>query len=89
MNVEHKLCKELVGKFVKNPRWPREIKIAKTLLSQCPDIEAWFGLNLSGLPSLAYFLTEEGSMFIPTSQKNPYLLDLSKLENKKIDKTQE
>lgn len=85
MNIEHKVCKELVIKFVKNPVWSREIKIAKKLLLLSPDINSWLSLNISNLPSLAYFLTENGKLFVPTSQDNPYLLDMSKLENKKVD----
>lgn len=79
MNIEHWACKELVGKFVKEPNWPKEIKIAKKLLfNYSPDLDAWLALNMSyKLTSLAFFLTENGKSFIPQSQNNPYLFDLT------------
>lgn len=82
MNIEHKACQKLVDKFVRNPVWPREMKLAKRLLAQSPDIDAWMALDISLVPSLAYFLSEVGQVYIPQSQQNPYLLDLDKLQPK-------
>ncbi len=73
----------LVSQFISNPNWPREIKIAKKLLYLCPDIDAWKGLFLDRpISSLSFFLTDGGEIFIPHSKKNPYLLDLDKLQPK-------
>lgn len=87
MNIEHEICKKLVTKFIEQPNFPREIKIAKKLLFLSPDVDSWMELNLPyKIPSLAFFLTETGSVFVPSSQKNPYLLDLDKFapKSKKI-----
>ena len=88
MNIEHKCCIALVEKFCANPNWPRELKIAKKLLAMCPDLDSWGGLNLQHKPnSLAFFLTPEGEILIPTSQNNPLMLDLEKLRAKRGRKT--
>lgn len=66
MNTEHECCKKLVVKFVEQPNFPREIKIAKKLLLLSPDVDTWMELNLPyKIPSLAFFLTEDGKVFIP------------------------
>lgn len=86
MNIEHEVCKKLVTKFIERPNFPREIKIAKKLLLLSPDVDSWMELNLPyKIPSLAFFLTEDGKVFVPSSGRNPYLLDLDKLvpKNKK------
>lgn len=86
MNIEHEVCKKLVTKFIERPNFPREIKIAKKLLLLSPDVDSWMELNLPyKIPSLAFFLTDDGKVFIPSSGRNPYLLDLDKLapKNKK------
>ncbi len=81
-NIEHWAAKQLVGKFVNNPNWPRELKISYKLLNLSPDLDSWLSLNIGILPSLAFFLTSEGKIFIPSSGRNPYLLDLDKLRPK-------
>ena len=80
-NPEFKACQRLVEKFCANPdSWPKEIKIARKLLKMCPDLESWYALTLpKEINSLSFFLCKDGGMFIPTSIKNPDLLDLSKL----------
>ena len=81
--IEGWAVKELVKKFVDNPIWPREMKISKRLLSEySSDLDAWLSLNIGKLPSLAFFLKDENRIFVPQSQKNPYLLDLDKLRSK-------
>lgn len=84
MNVEFSCARRLVTKFCERPKsFGNEIKIAKQLLLKSPDIDAWDSLSLPyKINSLSFFLTSEGSLFIPQSQKNPYLLDLDKLQSK-------
>lgn len=86
-NNFHEACKFLVVKFCKGPiDWPKEIKFAKKLLQLSPDTEAWDGIDLGfKLNSLAYFLGD-GKEFVPTSQRNPYLLDLTPATKKKKGK---
>lgn len=81
-NLEHWACRQLVTKFIKNPKnWAQEIKLAKTLLCHSPDLDAWLELNLTNsIASLSFFLCKDGVIFRPLSQKNPYLLDLDKLK---------
>jgi hypothetical protein len=77
MNNFHEACKMLVNKFCKDPSWPREIKCAKKLLQLSPDIDAWMGIELGfKVNSLCYFLGD-GAEYVPTSQRNPYLLDFT------------
>jgi hypothetical protein len=46
-----------------------------------PDLESWMELNLPHkIPSLAFFLTDAGKVYIPESARNPFLLDLDKLK---------
>ena len=84
MNIEFKCAKELVVKFVENPNFAREIKLAKDLLyNYSPDLDSWLSLSLPfKINSLAFFKTDAGKVFIPQSQKNPYLLDFDKLAPK-------
>lgn len=81
-NLEFEMCRKLVTKFCVNPKsFANEIKIAKKLLCRSPDIEAWDALVLpEKINSLSFFLTSHGAVYIPESQKNPYLLDLDKLK---------
>lgn len=86
MNTFHEACKMLVLKFCKEPDWPKEIRCAKKLLQLSPDIDAWMGIELGfKVNSLCYFLGD-GKDFVPTSQKNPYLLDLTPAPKKKKEK---
>ena len=81
-NIEHEACKALVSKFCANPKsWAQELKIARKLLNLSPDLKSWYALELPmKINSLAYFLTEDGKIFVPKSQKNDYLLDLEKFK---------
>lgn len=74
-------CRRLIDAFcVKPTSYAREIKIAKQLLYRCPDIEAWEALILpQQINSLSFFLTSDGEIFIPDSQANPMLLDMTQL----------
>ncbi len=82
-NLEHWAAKELIVKFIENPNWNKEIKIAYKLLYKSPDLESWLSLSLPiKISSLSFFLTKEGELYCPESCKNPYLLDLQKLRPK-------
>lgn len=63
-NQIHEQCKWLIYKFlgkIESSLYAREIKLAKTLLKANPETELWETLTIKGkLPSLAYFLTENG-----------------------------
>lgn len=61
-----KVCQDLIVKYLKPEKivWPREIKLAKTLLSENSagffnSLELKFKLN-----SLAFFKTEEGMAYL-------------------------
>lgn len=88
MNIEFECARKLVTKFCAAPKsFGNEISIAKRLLYQSPDIEAWDSLSLPyRINSLSFFLTPDGAQFIPCSQKNPFLLDLDKLAPKQKNK---
>ena len=66
VNQNHENCKWIVSNFVKkeNIDWPREIKMAQKLTREYScDIDFWENLSKQfkiKLPSLAYFLTENG-----------------------------
>lgn len=82
INIEHECCKKLVNYFCYKPIWPKELKIAKKLLRLSPDVDAWLSLVLPyRINSLSFFLSPNGEIFVPTSQRNPYLLDLDKLHH--------
>lgn len=89
INQEHNCCIKLISMFCAQPNWAKEAKMAKTLLYKCPDLEAWAALKLPNkINSLSFFLLKENKIYIPLSQRNPYLLDLDKLRpknEKKID----
>jgi len=65
----HKLCQFIVKKYVtQKVDWPREIKIAQTLIKTYKGYSFWNNLKDLKLPSLAWFLTDEGKKFIATEQ---------------------
>lgn len=86
-NLEHWACTKLIEHFCLNPNnWAREIKIAKKLLYDTPDLDSWLSVKLpKTIYSLAFFLTEQGKHFIPESRANPYVFDLDKLTTKKVN----
>lgn len=88
MNIEFECARKLVTKFCSAPKsFGNEIKIAYKLLYDSPDLEAWDALVLpKSINSLSFFLTENGRIFIPSSARNPYLLDLDKLQPKTKNK---
>jgi hypothetical protein len=63
----------LVWLFLAKPldcTWPKEVKIAKTLLSKYPDLKFWRSLDLGyKLNSLAYFLSEKGKALLYNKNK--------------------
>lgn len=79
-NINHWAAQQLVQCFCpQTSSWPREMKIAKKLLKLSPNLNAWMALSNRNVGSLAYFLKSENSVYIPTSQENPYHLDLELL----------
>ena len=63
--TNHKLCQFIVKKFVKkNIVWPKEIKIAKTLIQTYKYFKYWNNVTEVNLPSLAWFLTDDGKNFL-------------------------
>jgi hypothetical protein len=70
----HKLCQFIVKKFIKDKiNWAREIKIAQNLTKIYKGYNFWNNLNDLKLPSLAWFLTEDGKRFLATEDKKKYL----------------
>lgn len=84
----HKLCQFIVKKFIRDKiNWPREIKIAQSLIKTYKKYNFWNNLNDLKLPSLAWFLTEDGKRFLATEDKKKYLdiqrpQEIPLLENK-------
>jgi len=70
--TDHEKCRMIVSKLVsqtrwdgsKNPiSWPKEIKIAKTLIQKFPKEKFWKTLYVQEKPtSLSWFLTTEGNI---------------------------
>ena len=68
--TNHKLCQFIVKKFIKeNINWAKEIKIAQKLLKLYKGYKFWNNLKDIKIPSLAWFLTEDGKKFINTQLK--------------------
>lgn len=69
-NTNHKLCQFIVKKYVKqNVNWSKEIKIAQKLVKKYKQFNYWNNLNELKLPSLAWFLKEEGKKFLDLQVK--------------------
>jgi hypothetical protein len=63
--TSHKLCQFIIKKYINQKiDWPREIKIAQKLIKTYKEYSFWNGLKPAKLPSLAFFLTEDGKKFI-------------------------
>lgn len=75
--TNHKLCQFIVKKYIKdNVNWAREIKIAQTLIKTHKGYSFWNSLKQLKLPSLAWFLTDEGKSFLAIEvKKNDLSLD--------------
>ena len=68
--TSHKLCQFIVKKYIKdNVNWAREIKIAQSLIKTYKGYSFWNSLKQLKLPSLAWFLTDEGKAFLAIEQK--------------------
>jgi len=68
--TNHKLCQFIIKKYIQNNvNWAREIKIAQKLTKKYKDYSFWNNLRQAKLPSLAWFLTEEGLAFINIGSK--------------------
>jgi hypothetical protein len=62
---DHRLCQFIVSKYVKeNINWPREIKIAQKLTDKYTEYNFWKNCKDIKLPSLAWFLTDNGKNFL-------------------------
>jgi len=73
--TNHKLCQLIVKKFIKTkPNWPREIKIAQKLIKKYKTLTYWKSLKDLNLPSLAWFLTEDGKAFLNIEDKKNRLI---------------
>lgn len=88
--TKHKLCQFIVKKYIKqNINWPREIKIAQSLIKKYNTYKFWHNLKDLKLPSLAWFLTQEGKTFIAVeSIRNKVIIPKPvkyKLEENKIN----
>jgi hypothetical protein len=65
--TNHKLCQFIIKKYIKEKvNWPREIKIAQKLTKIHKGYSYWDNLKELKLPSLAWFLTDEGKVFMAT-----------------------
>jgi hypothetical protein len=65
----HKLCQFIIKKYINQKvDWPREIKIDQKLIKTYKGYSFWNSLKDLKLPSLAWFLTDEGKKFIATEQ---------------------
>lgn len=83
----HKLCQFIVKKYIQNNvNWAREIKIAQKLTKEYKAYSFWNNLNQIKLPSLAWFLTDEGKKFINTQIKIQSLKSIKKLSYEISDK---
>lgn len=79
-NINHKLCQFIIKKYVKqNVNWPKEIKIAQSLIKQYKGYSFWNSLDTLKLPSLAWFLTDEGKKFINIQIKIQLLKETKKI----------
>jgi hypothetical protein len=66
----HKLCQFIVKKYINsNINWPKEIKIAQTLIKTYKDYNFWNSLKELKLPSLAWFFTDDGKNFLKLNIK--------------------
>lgn len=86
VNPIGKLQKELVKKFVKQEsvNWPRDMKIAKKLLTLYPDFHFWEWLNVAPAPSLAVFLTQDFLNYLADAHKK-FSLDITKKVEIKLE----
>lgn len=78
-NTNHEKCKWLVENFVKkeNINWAREIKMAQKFLKENDDIDFWKDILKqfkSKLPSMSFFLTEDGKEIIKREQNKKNLV---------------
>ena len=85
--TNHKLCQFIIKKYIQtNINWAREIKIAQKLIKEYKEYTFWNNLNQIKIPSLAWFLTEEGKKFINIQLKIKNLKDIKKYSYKISEK---
>lgn len=95
-NKNHDNCKFLISNFLKGKiNWPKEIKIAKKLLKEYPEVKFWEKVYMDTYPSsLSMFLTGSGKKFLEkefesyslTKTKEPIKLEESPVINIKENK---
>lgn len=80
--TNHKLCQFIVKKFLKDkPNWGKEIKIAQKLIKIYKNnYTYWNNIKDIKLPSLAWFLTDDGKKYLNIQNK------ISNLNIKNINK---
>lgn len=70
----HQKCQLIISHFLSHINkisWPKEVKIAKSLLQGIPDHTFWLSLRPpKPITTLSYFKTEEGELLIQLSYKN-------------------
>lgn len=83
----HKLCQFIIKKYIKqNINWPKEVKIAKSLIKEYKEYSFWNNLDTLKLPSLAWFLTDDGKKFINTQIKIQLLQETKRQSYSILDK---
>ncbi len=82
----HQKCQLVISHFLSHINkisWPKEVKIAKTLLQVIPDHTFWLSLHPpKPISTLSYFKTKEGELLIQLNYKNKGI-DLS-ADHKKV-----
>ena len=70
----HQKCQLIISHLLSHINkisWPKEVKIAKSLLQGIPDHTFWLSLRPpKPITTLSYFKTEEGELLIQLSYKN-------------------
>jgi hypothetical protein len=75
--VDGAILRRVVSLLVNEPNWPREMKIAKKITKNFPEIKFWEDIAKlfpKKLPSLAFFLTPAGKTII-SREKNKINID--------------
>ncbi len=95
-NLLFEQCKELISLYLKEKdiNWPKEIELAKKLLTYLPSIDFWRQYKPSFyVPSLCVFLTNYGkketvkdyNIFCLTNPKNEIILEEDPVVNVKLE----
>lgn len=72
--TQHQKCQIIISHFLSHNKaisWPKEVKIAKSLLKAIPDHTFWLSLHPpKPISTLSYFKTKEGELLIQLNYKN-------------------